>query len=164
MPSANSLTHFHTGTIIQACWCLQNRVISPSKLFTTTSCYVLWIYFLHVLLLDSVALLPFKENIYDNVGLMHFFFHISLDGRFIWTSDCQLQHFCSLQTVDTSITRPIFPGNLNQLLISPSDISNILPRRECGPVESAGLRRDLHFRMYSVTEQLGWVWAHKVSP
>lgn len=74
MPSANSLTHFHTGTIIQACWCLQNRVISPSKLFTTTSCYVLWIYFLHVLLLDSVALLPFKENIYDNVGLMHFFF------------------------------------------------------------------------------------------
>lgn len=44
-----------------------------------------------------------------------------------------------------------------------SDISNTLLRRAHVQVESAGLRRDLHFRILSAIEQLGWIWAHNVS-
>ena len=35
-----------------------------------------------------------------------------------------------------------------------SDISDILPRREHGQGESAGLRKDLHFRIHSAAEHL----------
>lgn len=74
MPSVNLLTLLGTGAILQALLYLQNRIVSQSKLLTTTSCYVLWIYFACVLLLYSIAI-PFKRNIYSTMLDHCIFFH-----------------------------------------------------------------------------------------
>lgn len=156
MPSVNSLTLLGTGAVLQALWYLQNRAVSQSKLFTTASCYPLWIYFPCALLLYSIAI-PFKGNIsWPTASPVIISWQLC--------SGCPGQPSRGSWTVDTSLTRPIVPGNPNQLLVPPAPCKFkylevwwvlkgevfIWHRREHGQAENAGLRGDS--RIHSATE------------